>query len=157
MTAGAKRIQHVGVPVSSLRRSLDFYETAFGIQPDFIADVEHDERISEAVGVSNAKIRVAFVTIGDTRIELLEYVQPRGRPYRGRNCDVGAIHICFEVDDVWETYEELRAKGIMFARPPIPLPDGPPPGGCTFAYFKDPDGLQLEIFSLGRAHVRGTT
>ena len=42
--------------------------------------------------------------------------------------------IVFECDDIKETYEELRGRGVDFTQPPKEMPWGP------FAIFVDPDG-----------------
>ena len=141
-------IQHVGIPVASMERSLAFYRTVFGIEPEFVAGGSGPE-LSEAVGVENADLSFAFLRVGDNVLELLEYSNPRGRPYDRRNCDVGAVHIAFEVPDIDEAYEDLSSKGVNFNAPPLRIDDGPL-AGCAFAYFNDPDGVQLEIFQVAK-------
>jgi catechol 2,3-dioxygenase-like lactoylglutathione lyase family enzyme len=137
-------IQHVGIPVASMERSLQFYRDVFGLEADFVAEGSGEE-LSQAVGVDDAVLAFAFIRIGDDILELLEYSNPRGRPHDRRNCDVGAVHIAFEVPDIDGAYEELQDKGIEFNAPPIKIDEGPL-AGCAFAYFNDPDGVQLEIF-----------
>jgi catechol 2,3-dioxygenase-like lactoylglutathione lyase family enzyme len=142
-------IQHVGVPVSDMQRSLRFYREMLGLTPDFVADGSGAE-LSQAVGVPDTDLSFAFLKIGGSTLELLEYRNPRGRAYDRRNCDVGAIHIAFEVEDIQEAYDTLRAKGVDFKSPPLNIGEGPL-AGCSFAYFEDPDGIQLEIFEVGSA------
>jgi catechol 2,3-dioxygenase-like lactoylglutathione lyase family enzyme len=127
-----------------MQRSLEFYRDVFAIEPDFVADGSGDE-ISRAVGVPDAELSFAFLRVGDSILELLEYRSPRGRDYDRRNCDIGAVHIAFEVDDIQEAYERLLSKGVEFSAPPLAIAEGPL-AGCSFAYFTDPDGVQLEIF-----------
>jgi catechol 2,3-dioxygenase-like lactoylglutathione lyase family enzyme len=141
-------IQHVGIPVASMERSLRFYKDVFGIEPDFVAGGSGEE-LSQAVGVREAELSFAFLRIGDSILELLEYSSPQGRPYDRSNCDVGAVHIAFEVPDIDAAYEELSAKDVEFNAPPLKIGEGPL-AGCAFAYFNDPDGVQLEIFQVAR-------
>lgn len=42
--------------------------------------------------------------------------------------------IVFACDDIQETYEEMRGRGVDFTQPPKEMPWGP------FAIFVDPDG-----------------
>jgi catechol 2,3-dioxygenase-like lactoylglutathione lyase family enzyme len=143
----------VGVPVASMQRSLQFYRDLFGIEPDFRADGSGSQ-LSEAVGVPDADLSFAFLQIGDDVLELLEYKHPIGQPYDRRNCDIGAVHIAFEVPDIDEAYEALGAKGVKFNAPPLRIAEGPLQGSA-FAYFADPDGVQLEIFEVAKEDLEG--
>lgn len=137
-------VHHVGLTVSDLDRSLAFYELMFGVKPRFIVDGE-GEQLSKALGVKNAKLRFAFLDFGNSVVELLTYDNPRVDKYEGRNCDVGASHVCVHVDDIWSAYEDLRKKGAEFFAEPFHIDDGPL-AGCSFVYFRDPDGITLELF-----------
>jgi len=143
---------HFGLTVSSLERSLEFYERMFGLVPEFIAEGEGEE-LSLAVGVPDAKLRFAFLRMGNGTVELLEYGNDRQLEHGKRNCDVGAPHLCFDVPDIDAAYQELRGKGADFYSEPHRITSGPL-AGCAFAYLRDPDGLTLEIFesAAGAAH-----
>jgi catechol 2,3-dioxygenase-like lactoylglutathione lyase family enzyme len=147
-------VQHIGVPVRSLERSLAFYRDVLGIEPAFRGQ-DSGERTSRLVGVPGAVISLAFLRLGNTYLELLEYEHPRGADYDRRNCDVGAVHIAFEVDDLDQVYERLEASGISFSTPPHHIEHGPL-AGCATAYFKDPDGIQLEVFEVAPASAVGS-
>jgi catechol 2,3-dioxygenase-like lactoylglutathione lyase family enzyme len=146
MTIHLRSVQHLGVPVSSMEVSLRFYQDVFGAVPEFTDVVDHPA-VSAAVQIPDAKIKIAFIRIGNTFLELLEYTNPVGAPYDRRNCDVGAIHICFEVEDIHSAWDELKTKGVAVSADPFTLQGGPL-DGYTFGYFKDPDGIQLEFFEL---------
>lgn len=139
-------VQHIGVPVRSLERSLRFYQDVLGLEPEFLGE-DAGEKTSRLVGVPEAEISLAFLRLGNTYLELLEYRNPRGADHDRRNCDVGAIHIAFEVPDLEEAYRRLEEKGVRFSTPPHLIERGPL-AGCVTAYFKDPDGVQLEIFEV---------
>ncbi len=61
---------------------------------------------------------------------------------------MGIARICFSVDDIDKTYEDLKAKGVEFITPPqnVELRPGAkhslPHRICC---FKDPDGVILEM------------
>jgi catechol 2,3-dioxygenase-like lactoylglutathione lyase family enzyme len=145
----ASRLHHVGIPVSDLDRSVAWYEHVLGLVLDKRAP-SSGEALSRAVEVPEAEMNVAFLAVGGhLLLELLEYTSPRGRPYALANCDVGAVHVCFEVDDIQAAHADLTAAGIAFNHPPIELgPDAGDLEGYWFAYFRDPDGVQLELFQL---------
>lgn len=146
MTIQLSGIQHVGVPVSNLERSMAFYEDIFGVKAEIVDFADHP-RVAAAVGLPDAKIKVAFLWVGNTYLELLEYTNPIGELYDRRNCDVGATHVAFEVEDIWSAWEELKSKGADIGPDPYQL-EGGELDGFTFAYFKDPDGIQLEFFQV---------
>ena len=52
-------------------------------------------------------------------------------------------HFAFRVDDLEETIEELRGKGVKVSDP-LPLP-----GGARQAFLKDPSGNMIEINQPG--------
>lgn len=143
-----KGVQHIGIPVSDMQRSLAFYKETLGFEPLFIAQGEGDA-LSEAVGVPNANLSFSFLQAGNTIVELLQYHTPIGRAQDRMNCDVGAVHIAFEVDDIEDAYKRLTAKGIKFNAPPMHIGSGPLEG-CAFAYFPDPDNVQLELFQTAK-------
>ncbi len=138
------KAHHFGLTVSNLDRSLEFYEKMFGLVPEFIAHGEGDE-LSQAVGVPAAQLTFAFLRLGGSTVELLEYDNDRQLDHGKRNCDVGAPHLCFDVPDIDAAYAELLGKGADFYSEPLRITDGPL-AGCAFAYLRDPDGLTLEIF-----------
>lgn len=121
---------HVGINVTSLDRSHDFY-----------ADVFHLTRIG---GSDDAGRRFAFLGDGE-RLVLTLWEQSDGR-FDGRT--PGLHHLSFEVasmDDVRAAEERLRARGATFAYEGIvPHREGAQSGGI---FFEDPDGTRLEIYA----------
>ena len=79
---------------------------------------------------------VYFINLGGTTLEMSGVeAQATGEPPA-----CGLVHMAFEVDDVDQTYEELKAKGVEFFITPRNA------GDIRLAFFKDPDGNQLELF-----------
>jgi catechol 2,3-dioxygenase-like lactoylglutathione lyase family enzyme len=144
-----RRLHHIGIPVSNLEKSIAWYSEILGLVANKAAP-SSGEAISLAVEIPSAEMNVAFLAVGDhLLLELLEYTNPRGIPYTLRNCDVGAVHVCFQVDDILQTYGEMSKIGVKFNHPPIELgEDSGELAGYWFAYFRDPDGVQLELFQL---------
>jgi catechol 2,3-dioxygenase-like lactoylglutathione lyase family enzyme len=141
-----KGLQHIGVPVTNLDASCKWYGEVLGLTPRFTGANEGED-LSRTLQVPEAKIRFAFFWIGNTYLELLEYERPTGRPFELRNSDVGAVHVCFEVDDIEAVYERLKQRDVPFSSEPITIPAGAL-GGAKFVYFRDPDNIQLELFEL---------
>lgn len=131
---------HTSFTVSNLERSVEFYTQVLGMQLERRFDTE-GAGISQIVGFPDARLRIAFVYLGEFRLELIEYVSPKGVKIDTATNNVGSAHIAFSTDDVDKTYEELKTKGVRFKGAPMrSRPDRP-----RVAYFTDPDGYTLEI------------
>lgn len=137
-------MHHVGVPVRSIERSLDWYRDVFELEPSFVAHADGPE-LSQTVQLDGASLRFAFLELGNCILELLEYESPVGADFSLRNCDVGAIHVCFEVENIEAVYEQLRSKGVEFSIRPTPVLGGVLDGDWC-CYLRDPDGIQLELW-----------
>ena len=134
------RHNHTSFTVGNLKRSVEFYTQALGFSLEREFEVE-GPGIAAIVGFPGAHLRIAFVSLGEFRLELIEYAAPTGEKVDMSTNNVGSAHIAFTTDDVDKTYEELTAKGIRFrAAPQRSRPDRP-----RVAYFHDPDGYTLEI------------
>jgi catechol 2,3-dioxygenase-like lactoylglutathione lyase family enzyme len=147
-------MHHVGITVRDLEESLQWYERIFDVRREFIAEGSGPE-LSKALGVPNAKLRFAFLRLGSCVLELLSYDNERETEYRRSNADVGSTHVCIDVPDLDATYRDLQSKGVEFFAPPLYIDDGPLQG-CSWAYFKDPNGVTLELFQQGRHDARGS-
>ena len=139
-------VNHVGVTVPDVAATVAWYREMFEIEPAFYIQGS-GPNVEAAVEVEGAQISAAFFLFGNTGVEFLEYVQPRGRAFDLRNCDIGASHVCFQVDDIQETYERLSGKGVHFNSAPEHALEGPLIG-TTYVYFRDLNGLQLELFQV---------
>ena len=80
---------------------------------------------------------IEFLGIGGTTIELMGGAEPESlaKP------QAGLMHLAFEVEDVDATYLELRDRGVTFTIEPKSV------GDLRVAFFLDPDGNELELFS----------
>lgn len=115
------RSHHIAVYTPDLKRLVSFYTGVLGLP--------------EAGRLGDS---ITFIDIGGTRLELIEKKDATTAPAQG--CK-GLIHVAFEVDNVQQTYEEYKAKGIVFD---TPAKEARP--GLWVAFFKDPDGNVLEFF-----------
>jgi catechol 2,3-dioxygenase-like lactoylglutathione lyase family enzyme len=79
---------------------------------------------------------VVFIDIGGTTIELVQGSAPEGQERPG----CGFMHLALEVDDVDATYADLVFKGVEFFIEPKSA------GDIRLAFFRDPDGNELELF-----------
>jgi methylmalonyl-CoA/ethylmalonyl-CoA epimerase len=141
---GLVGIQHVSSTVRDLGETLAWYRDVFDVEPFMTMGAEGPE-LSAGLRVPGAALDVAFLKIGGSWIEFIEYVKPDDTrdDIVLRRCDHGAAHFCFEVEDIRASYEHLLAKGVDCYGEPAHVPAGPLEG-AWFLYFDAPDGLKYE-------------
>ncbi len=137
-------VHHVGLTVRDMSRTLEWYRRMFDLEAGAVSHGA-GRALSDSLQVPDAELSFAMVQIGGTRVEFLQYHRPEGRDFDRTNGDVGSAHVCLEVSDIEAAYADLTAKGAVFNAPPITLTDGVF-AGSTWAYLRDPDGIQLEIW-----------
>ncbi|MGO1543272.1 MAG: VOC family protein [Gulosibacter sp.] len=144
MSFTVEGIHHVGITVRDIKRSFEWYQLMFGLVP---GPINHNSGpdLEAGVQVEGAQLDYSMIEIGALRIEFLEYKEPEGRDFNLQNSDIGATHICFQVDDMDAAYNSLTSKGAVFSAPPVALIDGSL-AGSKWAYLRDPDGIQLELW-----------
>lgn len=140
-------VNHIGVTVRNLDATVAWYREMLEIEPTFGQRGNSGAQVDTVVQVEGAVIDMAFCVLGNTCLEFLEYREPAGADFALRNCDVGAIHVCFEVEDIDATYQRLLSKGVEFSAPPAVSTEGPLEG-VAYAYFRDLQGVQLELFQV---------
>ena len=94
------RVDHIGIAVKSIAESLKVYE-AMGLKSVGVEEV------------AEQKVRVAFIPIGETEIELLESTAPDGpvAKYIEKNGE-GIQHLALRVDNLEAALAELKAQGV---------------------------------------------
>lgn len=152
-------VTSVGMTVSDMDRAVRFYTGVLPFTTEY--DTEIAGRPWEQLhGVFGARVRVVGLRLGDERLELTEYLSPKGRPYPSdtRGNDRWFQHVAIIVSDMARAYAHLREHGVTHASTgPQRLPDwNPGAGGIEAFYFKDPDGHFLEIlaFPPGKGDAR---
>lgn len=113
MTVFARRLDHIGIAVSSIDESLRIYE-ALGL------------KASEPETVPGQGVVTAFLPVGDTRLELLEPTgadSPIAKFLAKRG--PGVHHVCFAVTDLEDAISELAGRGFrLIHESPVPGADG---------------------------------
>jgi methylmalonyl-CoA/ethylmalonyl-CoA epimerase len=130
-----KGVDHIGIAVRSLRELVPLYR-ALGLE------------VSGAEEVPSEMVRVAFLSAGGTRIELLEPTTPdspigKFLATRGE----GLHHISLEVEDIRATMGELAAQGFeLVSREPRPGAHG---NLVCFIHPKSAGGVLIELCQGG--------
>ena len=126
------KIDHIGIAVKNLEESLKFYEEVLGLECEGVEIVEEQ------------KVKVAFLPIGDTEVELLESTETSGpiSKYIEKTGE-GVQHIAYRVDDIEKAIEGIKMKGIKMI-------DEEPRYGAggakiAFAHPKSTNGVLVEL------------
>ncbi len=135
-------IHHTSFTVSNMDRSIAFYRDILGMELTWdskAAGIEFKGPVADAVtGCPGTEQRIAFLTLGESRLELVEYT-PTGKPQtENKPSDTGSAHLCFSTNDMEEVYRRLQANNVRLHCPP--QDNGP----AVVIYFRDPDGCVLE-------------
>ena len=94
-------IEHIAIAVKSLKDSIPFYENVFGLKCYLIEDVK------------DQKVKTAFFKVGQTKIELLEAIDPEspvGKFIEKKG--EGLHHLAFAVKGIESALEEMESKGV---------------------------------------------
>lgn len=136
-----KKVDHIGVAVRSISEVLPFYESTLGLKLEGIESVDEQ------------KVKVAFLKIGDTKIELLEptsedspvakFIEKRGE---------GIHHLALGVDDIKKRLEDLKENGIkMIDETPR---NGAGGASIAFLHPKAANGVLVELCEKKEGTIR---
>lgn len=136
-----RRINHTGVSVADIDRSLRFYGDLLGLELIFDSDVDDIPALSAVVGMEHAEGRVAWLQAGDTMLELWQWNTPTGRPLPNDYvpADRGVTHFALEVDDVDDVCRRIVEAGYHANTEPQDL------GLHKTTYVRGPDDEIIEI------------
>lgn len=126
------RISHVGIAVKSLDQAGDVFDGILGLRET------HRERVEEQ------KVALTIHPVGESSIELLEPTDPSSPIHRFLNRHgEGVHHLCFEVENIGEALEELKARGVRLIDE-VPRSGA---GGCKIAFVhpESTHGVLIEL------------
>lgn len=132
-----KGVDHIGIVVKSIDATLPFYLNHFHL------------RVEKIVEVPEQRVKVAFIPLGNCKLELLEplsadspiakFLEKRGE---------GIHHIALSVENIQERLDQLKREGIQ-------LIDETPKIGAAglpiaFLHPKSSHGVLIELIEQGK-------
>jgi lactoylglutathione lyase len=121
------KFNYVGIRVTDLERSIDFYTKLLGMTVKGRSKIEQTK--GETVGLESEN---GFV------LEL-NYYEKESPYYAEYVVGEGLDHLAFNVDNLSKALEEARASGYEI------VSEMKSDGG-RWAYIKDPNGIWIELF-----------
>lgn len=137
-------VHHVGITVSDISRSLDFYADLLG--GERVGPFERKgPRIDAVTGYPGVVVHQAFVTAtdGTTMVELLQYENGSSVVLDPDNGHVGAAHVAITVTDLDAILAGLADRGVPAVSAPIVA--SAPMEGYRCVYVLDPDRVRVEL------------
>jgi methylmalonyl-CoA/ethylmalonyl-CoA epimerase len=95
------RLNHVAIAVRDIEAASRVYRDTLGAQ------------VSAPESVPEHGVRVVFITLPNTKIELLEPLGPESpiAKFLDKSPDGGIHHVCYEVDDIGAARDQLLRTG----------------------------------------------
>ena len=124
--------EHIGIAVKDLAISIPLFEKLLN-SPCYKTEL-----------VETEKVNTAFFKAGDTKIELLESIDPNGVVAKFiEKKGEGMHHIAFNVEDIYAEMERLKNEGFVL------LNDAPKEGAdnmlVCFVHPKTTNGVLIEL------------
>jgi lactoylglutathione lyase len=138
-----RRYNHTSFTVSNLDRSVAFYRGILGFS--LLSLAERPREYSEQVtGVKGCSLKIAYLMGYGLTLELIEYLGSSKRRAPSKSNNIGAGHVCFDVDDLRTVIDLLNRNNVDLQGEPIKIPVGTNQGGLVL-YALDPDGIVIEF------------
>lgn len=122
------RIHHIAIICSNYPRSKHFY-----------VDLLELEIVRESYREDRKSFKLDLQVGDQYQIELFSFPDPPARVSDPEGC--GLRHIAFEVGSVRDMAQRLSARGVEVE--PIRIDEAT---HKSFTFFRDPDGLPIEIY-----------
>ena len=121
----------MAVVVESIEQALGFYRDDLGLELDSVMDISSD------------KVRIAFLGVGESKIELVEPTDDTTGVARFlASKGEGFHHVCFEVANLAETLLRLEIEGVeLIDTAPRRGAEGP----VAFIHPRSGNGVLVEL------------
>ncbi len=132
------QIDHIGIAVKTLDETVAFYRDIMGLEVSATEEFHG--------------MKIAFLRIGASELELLEDMTPDGAIARHiAKRGEGLQHVAYRVENIEQALEEMRAKGLTL------IDERPRPGArnarVAFLHPKSTKGILIEFVEpQGLAH-----
>jgi catechol 2,3-dioxygenase-like lactoylglutathione lyase family enzyme len=157
---------HFSFTVSDVMRSMRFYSRILGMEVLYshasgqLNPIREEQQsyVAGVTGYPDAHLKIALLRMGNTLLELIEYLQPRGDAIAPGTNRPGSPHLAITVADLDHAWQVLQSQkdewNLSFAsESPVVVDKGQNVGGKAI-YFRDPDGITIELVELNHHWAR---
>lgn len=130
---GVRKMEHVGIRVSALEDSIEFYIRVIGL------------RLLHTMGEVGDDIRLAFLSFPSQNSVEVELVYKKNSEALANEGKVN--HIAFTVDHIDEEYARISELGLSGIDTEIRSLGN----GSRYFFFNGPDGERIEFFEPGQS------
>ena len=133
------RLNHVGVAVPDIEEAIETYRTLYGV-----------EAISTPFDIPAQGVKVSFVDVPNTQIELIEPLSEESPIWNfiQKNPKGGQHHVCYEVDDIHQAVAVMKDRGATVLGEPRVGAHGTP---IVFIHPKNSNGVLVELMESPKA------
>ena len=145
-------VMHIGITVSDMDKSIQFYRDVLGLQ--FKGELLMEGKEADLLFArKNCKARVAYLSgsnnLSSPPIELIQFIDESIKDDKSDLFKTSVSEICFNTDDIDAVYKHLTANGVECLSEPQSFDFTSSGFGKSKAlYFKDPDGVILELMEI---------
>ena len=150
-------LDHVNTVVVDLHATQEFFVDTFGFTSGAPTTLE-GAWVDKLNGYENAKatyVPLAPPAGGSTHIEVLTFENPpsppAAEPLWAPN-HLGYRHICLDVQNIQELYEQLSTKWKFLSEPVVV----PPPFNVTTVYFIGPENVLIQLTQKNQSEIADT-
>jgi catechol 2,3-dioxygenase-like lactoylglutathione lyase family enzyme len=139
------RMNHTSLTVASLDTAIPLF--CEGLDFVLTSRAGRDpQSIQTITGVAGADVEIAYLRRPDHTVELIEYLAPTDRITAvNRPCDLGFVHLAFDVTDINAMIDHLAHFGAKPMAPPFVTKSGGPNAGVRVSYLRSACGITLEL------------
>jgi len=149
-------VHHFSFSVTNIQRTIDFYTRVLGVKLQSQGRNKFETLGTALFGTRwginqpHADLELAVMNIGGTRVEFIEYKDPKPQTYHKNPSIAGSAHLALQVDNIIETRRKLEEAGVEFHSPINTYMES---GKIEWkwCYFRDPDGIVLELVQQSQA------
>ena len=141
-------VNHIGLSVKDLERTLDFYKSVSGFELVFRQSVRNSAAADQLFGVEDVVYEIAVLEAPNMLFEFIEFEHNANLPMKRMPVNgPGMTHTCFQStsnDSAYEKFGDAGAAMLSYSNQPIDLGGY----GVTYAYGYDPEGNMFEMEQL---------
>ncbi len=143
-------VHHFSFSVTDLDQTVDFCTKVLGMTLQSRTRNKYDTLGTALFGTKwgldqkQADLELAIMVVGDSKVEFIEYKDPKAQPYHKNPSTAGSAHLALKVDNIEATRKKLEEAGVEFHSPVNTFMEQGK-NEWKWCYFRGPDGIVMEL------------